>query len=146
MPDLPPSRSVVDSVGRDACSAGTMPNSSAVTTDTIAAIASTRTSMATSDSRGSVAGSEARRTSTAQYAIATPMSVPAHDKTRLSTSSPRASCQREAPSAARMLTSRPRALARASIRLATLTQAMSSTNPTAPSSISIHDLTLAPTM
>ena len=41
-----------------------------------------------------------------------------------------------------MPTSRSRAVARASSRLATLAQAMSSTIPTAPSSISIHDLRL----
>ena len=60
------------------------------------------------------------------------------ESSRLSVSRPRASCQREAPRAARTLTSRPRAVARASIRLATFTHAMSSTNATAPSKRNIQ--------
>ena len=52
----------------------------------------------------------------------------------LSVSSCRATRPRVAPSAVRIASSRRRALARASSRLATLAHAMRSTNPTAPSS------------
>ena len=71
--------------------------------------------------------------------------VPAIESTRLSTMSWRTSRQRPAPSAARMPTSRSRAVARASSRFATFAHAISSTMPTAPSSISIHDFVRAPT-
>ena len=53
---------------------------------------------------------------------------------RLSTSARRSRCARPAPSAQRMASSRRRLADRASIRLATLPQAISSTTSTAPSS------------
>ena len=58
----------------------------------------------------------------------------------------RTSRHRLAPSAARMPTSRSRALALASSRLATFAQAISRTIPTAPSSINIHVRVREPTM
>ena len=104
-----------------------------------AAAASTRRSMPTSFRRGSDGGSDAR------MHLDAPQREQRHrapcrpiERTRLSASSPRASCQRVAPSAARTLTSRAFPVARASIRLATFTQAISSTNATAPSSSNIH--------
>ena len=51
--------------------------------------------------------------------------------------------QRLAPSAARIPISRPRTVARTSMRLATLAHAISMTSVTAPSSISIQDHTCA---
>ena len=56
--------------------------------------------------------------------------------TTLSTSTPRTSRTRPAPSAVRIAISRVRPSARVSTRLATLTQTISSTKPTAPSSSS----------
>ena len=79
--------------------------------------------------------------STAQMANPTPSTVPTTDSTRLSASKLRRMRHLDAPSAARTAASRERAVARASIRLATFTQAMSRTNATAPSSINIHDFT-----
>ena len=67
-------------------------------------------------------------------ARATPQAPPRAASTRLSTSSCRAISARDAPSAVRTVISRWRAVPRASSRLATLAQAISSTKPTAPSS------------
>ena len=55
---------------------------------------------------------------------------PAQASTMLSVSNCRTMRQRPAPSVARVASSRDRDAARASVRLATLTQAISSTNPT----------------
>ena len=63
-----------------------------------------------------------------------PSRLPMTASIMLSTSTCRASRQREAPSAARMVNSFCRPSARASCRLATLAQASSSTKPTAPAS------------
>jgi hypothetical protein len=137
-----PSRSRPGLPGRESCRAGANPNSSPVTTDESAVTPSTLTSSATVEIRGSDSGSEFRSTSIPQLAISSPTSVPAVASSRLSTSRPRAIRHRLAPSAARVWISRPRALARASIRLATFTHAISRTAATAPSSRSIHARTL----
>ena len=67
---------------------------------------------------------------------ALPRPPPSSEINRLSVSICRTRRQRPAPSAARTAISRCRAVARASSRLAALTQAISSTSPTAPSSTS----------
>ena len=72
--------------------------------------------------------------------------VPAIESIRLSNMSWRTSRHLLAPSAARMPTSRSRAVALASSRFATFAQAMSRTMPTAPSSINIHVRVREPTM
>ena len=109
--------------------------------DRPAAAASTRRSTAMLATRGTPSGiallETAARSTTRGRSTAT---VPTSESTRLSTRSCRTSRQRLAPSAALTATSRSRVLARASSRFATLAQAISSTMPTAPSSISIHDL------
>ena len=63
------------------------------------------------------------------WASQPPMSAPASATSRLSAMSWRMRRRREAPIASRTAISRSRALARASIRLARLPQAMSSTSP-----------------
>ena len=63
----------------------------------------------------------------------TPSAPPTRAMSALSTRSGRMSAQRSAPSAARTASSRLRDVPRASMRLATLAQAMSSTKATAPS-------------
>ena len=69
------------------------------------------------------------------YASASPATAPARPMTALSISSCRAMRDREAPSAARTLISAWRRVARASSRLATFAQAMSSTKLTAVSRV-----------
>ena len=96
--------------------------------------------------RGTLSGIEARSTSTAHPATTMAQTVPAAASTRLSIMSWRISRQRLAPSAARTATSRSRALARASSRLAMFAHVISRTRPTAASSINIHALIRAPTM
>ena len=95
--------------------------------------------------RGTPSGMDVRRTLIAHHASSTASTVPIVDSSTLSTISCRMSRQRPAPSAARIPTSRSRVVARASSRFATFAQAISRTMPTAPSSMSIHDLVFAPT-
>ncbi len=81
----------------------------------------------------SVASSPGRKCSSPRImatARNNPAAPPASDSTRLSISSCRTSCQREAPTASRTATSFCRDTARAISRLATLKQAISSTSPT----------------
>jgi hypothetical protein len=68
------------------------------------------------------------------HASATPNTPPTNASSRLSTSSICTVRQRLEPSAERIASSRSRAAPRASKRLATLTQQISKTNPTAPPS------------
>ena len=96
--------------------------------------------------RGRLSGIAFLRISTAHQPITIAQTVPRIDSRRLSIISWRTSRQRLAPSAARMPISRSRAVARASSRFATFAHAMSSTIPTAPSSINIQDFVLEPTM
>ncbi len=79
---------------------------------------------------GVTAASNAR---TPQIASSNPMLPPAIDSIRLSTSNWRMTLQRPAPKATRMEISRIRPTARANCMFATFAQAISSTNPTAPS-------------
>jgi hypothetical protein len=81
-------------------------------------------------------GSTAIRASPSHTASSAPSAPPSRATTALSTSVCCTSRQRLAPTAARTLISRWRPVARASIRLATLAQAMSSTTPTMPISTS----------
>ena len=86
-------------------------------------------------------GIHARIASMPILARTIPMAAADTDSSSPSTSRPRTRCHRLAPSAARTPISRVRAVLRASIRLATLAQAMRSTSDTAPSSISSHGRT-----
>ncbi len=107
-----------------------------MTTETKSVKAITGASMPISSARGSSPGLSATTERTPQYASSRPSTPPASASSRLSVSSWRTSRSRLAPSAVRTAISFERAAARASNRLATLAQAMSSTNPTAPSSTS----------
>ena len=72
------------------------------------------------------------------HASPTPSAVPPSDSTRPSISKVRGEITREAPNAERIASSRLRALARTSMRLARLTHAISRTKATAASSMTIH--------
>ena len=85
--------------------------------------------------RGTSGAAPATSRCTPQLASRAPAAPPARARITLSTSAWRMSRQRGAPSAARTANSRSRDAARASIRLATLAQAMSSTSDTAPKTI-----------
>ena len=90
-------------------------------------------STATASSRGIPCGLSDTRNATPHTASSSPSAPPASERITHSVSSWRTSRPRPAPSAARTAISDSRAAARASSRLATLAQAMSSTKPTAPS-------------
>ena len=100
--------------------------------------------METLATRGRLAGSHATIAWTPAHASSTPIAAPPRDSETASTSRPRTIAPREAPSAARTAISGRLTVARASMRFATFAHAMSSTSPTAPSSISIQVRT-APT-
>ena len=125
--------------------AGASPNSTPVTVAASAATASTRRSTATDATRGTPSGIDAFRIAAPHFASTTPPAVPIAESIRLSIRRPRASCQRVPPSAARTASSRSREVARASIRFATFTHAISSTSATAASNSIIQDRT-APTI
>ena len=111
-------------------SAGTSAKSIVVVTVSAMENASTARSMRTSFSSRTRGGAAASRTSSPQAARTTPMAIPASAITRPSVRSCRTSRERDAPIAARRANSRCRAADRASNRLATLAQAMSSTSAT----------------
>ena len=89
-----------------------------------------------------LAGPRATRARVHQKATASPAVPPSRPSRRLSVRNCRTSRARPAPSADRTATSRVRDCARASSRFATLTQAISSTKVTAPSSTSSAGRTL----
>ena len=89
-----------------------------------------------SPERGKLPGAAAITRLVPQRAITNPIMAPPSDSSTLSVNNWRTTRPRSAPSAARMANSRLRAVARASSKLATLAQAMISTNPTAPTSSS----------
>ena len=123
---------------RAALSAGIVPKSSVVIAVTPAVNASTTPSIETS--RNTVlTGVESCRTSSALALEATtrPAAAPTADNSRLSMRSWRATLHRDAPSATCTLSSWRRATARASSRLARLTQPMSITAATMAAMISI---------
>ncbi len=111
---------------------GASPKRSPVTSESTSAKPSTRRSSPISFTRGSVSGPRDRSPATPQSASSSPSAPPSSARSMLSRSSSPASRVREAPSAERIVTSRRRPAARASMRLATLAQATSRTRPTAP--------------
>ena len=126
--------SVFCSSGRDACHAGTTPNSRPVTIESTTANVSAWPLTAIGATRGMSPGSSARMRSTPQNASSTPSPPPTTASSTLSVSSCRTSTPRPAPSAARIASSRARTVARAISRLATFATTISSTQSTAPSS------------
>ena len=116
-----------------ACHAGATPNRSPTASAASAQNATTRRS----NCSVTVPGSRPSGISAgAAWRIAQPTPIPSvppiADSTTLSVTSWRTILRRPAPSAARTASSRVRAVARASRRLATLAQQMSSTKPTTP--------------
>ena len=110
-----------------------MPKSTPTSTAAAAQNVTTRASKATATDAGSTpAGMTAGAAARIAAPTPAPMIPPIAARTRLSVSSWRTTRPRPAPRAERIASSRPRAVARASSRLATLAQQMSSTKPTTP--------------
>ena len=123
---------------RALASAGISPNSTPVPSDTATANVTTRQSMPTdapaSNRRGRPAVSIASSARIATRPMPTPSAPPTAANNMDSVNSCCTMRRRPAPSAERMAISRRRREARINSKPATLTQAMSSTNATAPSS------------
>ena len=107
-----------------------------VTSDRPAVNASTVPFTPTPCSRGRLAGLSCTSASTPHTATSSPSAPPTAASSTLSVSSCRTRRARPAPSARRIAISRCRTDERASSRFATFAQAMSSTQPTAASSVS----------
>ena len=93
---------------------------------------------------GRLPGFQARISSMPPQASASPAAPPITASSTLSVSNWRTRRPRPAPRLSRSAISRSRTVARASIRLATLTTAISSTSPTAPASTRIAGFSVAP--
>ena len=122
------------SCGEVSCSAGASPARSPAPIEATSAKASTAPSMCTSSSRGMSGGASASSAPRIHGDASTTSSPPSAASTRASTIRWRTSAPRPAPSAARMASSRCRAIPRASSSDATLAQAISSASSTAPKS------------
>ena len=117
--------------GRLARHAGSSPKTMPVTSESAKAKARTRQSGAVSMSSGRPSvGMNEMSVRVSPMATSRPSAPPVKASSRLSTSSCRTSCPREAPSDRRTAISRWRMKARAMSRLATFAHAMSSTRPT----------------
>ena len=146
VPERPPdSLSVALRSGREVCSAGMRPNRRPVSSATRMVNARTRQSMPTSEpsapTRGRLAVLTLSRARIPTTPATEPTAAPARESSTLSVSSCRTMRARPAPMATRMAISRRRPMARASSRLATLAQAISSTRLTAPTSTSSEERT-----
>ena len=139
-PNPPPARElscfITSASSGRAVNAGSAPNSMPVSTETTSVKPSTVASMPTSLARVVKRAVKATSSWSAPLARPRPISPPATARSVLSVSSWRTSRPRPAPSAARIASSRLRRSMRASIRFATFAQAISRTQPTAPSSTS----------
>ena len=131
---LPPWRSPSARSTRETCHAGARPKTRLAANEIASANNNVAGSTVTSVSRGRSAGASATSALTPQRAMITPPVPASSASTTLSVSICRIRRRRPAPTAARTTSSRPRAAARASSRLATLAQAISNTNATAASS------------
>ena len=129
-----PARSVRSSDRAGTRRAGARPNRTPLASETPSANSSTRQSSPTSSARGRLPGQNATNGRRPIAARAIPSTPPETPSTRLSVRHWRTRRPRPAPSATRMASSRSRETARASMRLAMFTQAISSTRLTAPSS------------
>ena len=132
----PPSFNVSPRLERASLSAGASPKKIPTSSATPRVKSRTCRSTPISFTRGSAAGREFKTDLVPQYASSSPAPALASESTTLSVSSCRTTRTRPAPSAARIVNSRVRPVARASSRLATLAHAISRTKPTAPSSTS----------
>ena len=129
------SRSDCSMPGAEARHAGRIPNTTPVRTASPRPNARTGPSSPISVARGSARGQTASRALSPDADSTTPTAPAASASSVLSVSSWRTSRPRPAPRARRTASSRRRAVARASRRLAALAQAISSTRATAPASI-----------
>ena len=138
-PRAPVSFSVALRSAREAWIAGTSPNTMPVRKESSSVNPSTVQSSVTPEPwipiLGMLPGFKASRARTPEAPMARPSTPPANESSTLSVRSWRTIRPRPAPIAARIAISRDRTPARASSRLATFAQAMSSTAVTAPSRI-----------
>ncbi len=118
---------------RDVSTAGTAPNASPVRSEAPSVNRSAAGFTPACPAASRFCGPSATSASTPQCASSSPVAPPAAASSRLSVSSWRMSRRRPAPSAARSAISLRRPAARVIWRFATLTHAMRSTDPTAPS-------------
>ena len=130
----PPARSVCSRSREGARRAGASPKRRPLNREAPTANRSTCQSNCTSSARGKLPGQSATNGRTPTAASKAPNKPPESPSTALSVRHWRTSRLRPAPRAVRMASSRSRETARANSRLATLTQAISSTTLTAPSS------------
>ena len=118
---------------RDARAIGANPNKIPVSTQTAAANARAPVSSPISPTRGIDSGAAATIIRSAGQEARIPSTPPPTVNTAVSSVSCAAIRRRDAPSAERIINSRRRTSPRPSMRLATFTQAMRRTSPTAPS-------------
>ena len=139
-PRVPPDLSISLTLARSTCHAGSRPNTRPVNTETVSANSNAAPSTPIADERGTrPGGSWLVRAGSPTAARTMPAAPPARESSRLSRMTARARVCGVAPSARRTASSCRRATPRASMRLARLTQAMSSTRPTAPTSSSSEE-------
>ena len=135
-PRAPVSFRVMLRSAREACIAGTnpkrMPVPSASSRVKPITVQSSVTAAPSGPMRGMLPGFTASNARTPSAPITSPKTPPSIESSTLSVSSWRTMRLRPAPMAERMAISRARPVARASSRLATFAQAISSTQPTAP--------------
>ena len=120
------------------CHAGARPNKIPVSSETRAVNANTRASRPTSGRTGNVGGVRRSSTGRTQFVSTSPTPPLNNASNTLSVSTCRINRQRVAPIEERTAISRRRARARASMRLAALAQAMTSTIRTAPISTAVN--------
>ena len=130
----PPSRNAIPTLPGERWNTGASPKRTPATMETRKVNSNTDASSPTSLSRGMLSGLVASRSLTPTAPAIKPTTPPTIDRTMLSVRNCRMSRARPAPSAVRTAISFRRDSALASNRLPTFAQAMSKTNPTAPSS------------
>ena len=141
----PPSCSVVRKPGCAVRRAGARPKRIPEIIEMAAAKTNTRPSKPIASARGRCCGSSPTAACVPQAARIRPRPPPRMESSTLSVSSWRITRLRLAPKAVRIANSRARTVARASRRLATFTQAINNTNPTAANSTSRKGL-ISPTI
>ena len=132
----PPSFKVLFWSGDAVFRAGARPKSTPATMETASVKSRTRESTRTSFALGSACGRAPNHACVPHHEKNAPKAPPATDSSRLSVSNCRMTRRCVAPRTERIANSLARPIARASSRLATFAQAISSTNPTAASNTS----------
>ena len=131
---VPPSLSTSAGLVIDNCTAGRIPAISPLPSDAASRKSRTKGSTWMPSARGSAPGARLRSAIVPPQAMKRPTTPASTARTRFSVSAWRTSRDVLAPSAVRSENSWRRAEARARMRLATLAQAISNTNPTEPNS------------